>query len=232
MTRKQFSVGAFLCALCVFANSASLLAMEGGRKRPSGDDLDTLPLKQRCIAQPVEEEACAAPVEAAAAQLLWVAQTNNLTQRLFGPNSWRDHVCCVQPPWQHLILWLTTEVRNHNPCCTLMQVMRVSMPPDQPVLMQRRGNEVYIVLNDFMQQRTPIPTLEDPAIETLKLVINVDDHLAETPEAQRTADFDPDNDPQSAENQIDNLYIDLSPLQGLKGLHSLHVDMLECTTKN
>lgn len=225
MTIKQFSKGAFLCALCVFANITSLLAMEGGRKCPPGSDFDARPLKQRRTVQPVEEEACAAPVEAAAAQPLWVAQTNNLTQRLFGPNSWRDHVCCVQPPWQHLMLWLTTEARNHNPCLQIDASDAGLNAPDEPVLMQRHGNEVYIVLNDFMQQRTPIPTLEDPTIETLKLVINVDDHLAGTPEAQRTADFDPDNDPQSAENQIDNLRIDLSPLQGLEGLHSLHVDV-------
>ena len=229
MKIKQFSRGAFFCALCVFVNITSLLAMEGGRKRPPGDDLNTRPLKQRRFAvlseESSEEEASAAPLEVAAAQPLWVAQTRNLTQRLFGPNSWRDHVCCVQPPGQHLILWLTTEARNHNPCLQIDASDAGLNAPGETLLMQRHGNEVYIVLNDFMQQRTPIPTLEDPAIETLKLVINVDDNKAETPEAQRTADFDPDNDPQSAENQIDNLCIDLSPLQGLKGLHSLHVDV-------
>lgn len=222
MTIKQFSKGAFLWALCVFANSASLLAMEGGRKRPSGDDLNARPLKQR---RTDAEEACAAPLEAAAAQPSWVAQTNNLTQRLFSPNSWRDHVCCVQAPQQDCMAWLTTEARNHNPCLQIDASDAGLNAPDEPLLMQRHGNEVYIVLNHFMQQWTPIPTLEDPAIETLKLVINVDDNKAGTPEAQRTADFDPDDDPLSAWNQIDNLRIDLSFLKGLVGLHSLHVDV-------
>ena len=229
MTIKQFSRVAFLCALCVFANITSLLAMEGGRKRPSGDDLNTRPLKQRRFAvlseESSEEEASAAPLEVAAAQPSWVAQTRNLTQRLFSPNSWRDHVCCVQAPRKNCMVWLTTEARNHNPCLQIDASDAGLNAPDEPLLMQRHGNEVYIVLNHFMQQGTPLPTLNDPTIETLKLVINVDDNKAGTPEAHRTADFDPDNDPQSVWNQIDNLRIDLSPLQGLVGLHSLHVDV-------
>lgn len=229
MTIKQFSRGAFLCALCVFANITSLLAMEGGRKRPSGDDLNTRPLKQRRFPvfseESSEAESSAAPLEAAAAQPSWVTQTSNLTQRLFSPNSWRDHVCCMQAPRQNCLFWVTTEARNHNPCLQIDASDAGLNAPDEPLLMQRQGNEVYIVLNHFMQQGTPIPTLNDSTIETLKLVINVDDNKAGTPAAQRTADFDPDNDPLSAWDQIDNLCIDLSPLQGLKGLHSLHVDV-------